>query len=80
NEQGPEGKTVSNITPARLKKMGDAELRDFLQTGMTADGDVTSETMGEVVTNTTSQLTAEDMAALIAYLRSIPPIESQKKN
>jgi mono/diheme cytochrome c family protein len=79
-EQGPEGKSVSNITPARLKKWGDAEIRDFLQTGMTSDGDVTSETMGEVVTNTTSQLVPADMAALIAYLRSIPPVESEKKN
>jgi mono/diheme cytochrome c family protein len=79
-EQGPEGKSVSNITPARLKKWGDAEIRDFLQTGMTSDGDVTSETMGEVVTNTTSQLAPADMAALIAYLRSIPPVESEKKN
>lgn len=79
-EQGPEGKSVSNITPARLKKWSDAEIRDFLQTGMTSDGDVTSETMGEVVTNTTSQLVAADMAALIAYLRSIPPVESEKKN
>ena len=78
--QGPEGKSVSNITPARLKTWGDAEMRDFLQTGMTSDGDVTSETMGEVVTNTTSQLVAADMAALIAYLRSIPPVESEKKN
>lgn len=78
--QGPEGKSVSNITPARLKTWGDAEIRDFLQTGMTSDGDVTSETMGEVVTNTTSQLVAADMAALIAYLRSIPPVESEKKN
>jgi len=80
SEQGPEGKSVSNITPARLKKWSDAEIRDFLQTGMTSDGDVTSETMGEVVTNTTSQLTPPDMAALIAYLRSIPPVESEKKN
>ena len=79
-DKGPEGKSVSNITPARLKKWSDSEIRDFLQTGMTSDGDVTSETMGEVVTNTTSQLTAEDMAALIAYLRSIPPVESEKKN
>ncbi len=79
-QQGPEGKSVSNITPARLKKWSDAELRDFLQTGMTSDGDVTSETMGEVVTNTTSQLVAADLAALIAYLRSIPPVESEKKN
>jgi mono/diheme cytochrome c family protein len=79
-QQGPEGKSVSNITPARLKKWSDAELRDFLQTGMTSDGDVTSETMGEVVTNTTSQLVAADLAALIAYLRSIPPVESEKKD
>jgi mono/diheme cytochrome c family protein len=76
--EGPEGKGVSNITPARLKKWSDAELRDFLQTGMTSDGDVTSETMGEVVTNTTSQLSPADLAALIAYLRSVPPVESEK--
>jgi mono/diheme cytochrome c family protein len=79
-DKGPEGKGVANITPARLKKWSDAEIRDFLQTGMTSDGDVTSETMGEVVTNTTSQLTPGDLAALIAYLRSVPPVESEKKN
>jgi mono/diheme cytochrome c family protein len=79
-DKGPEGKGVSNITPFRLKKMSDAELSDFLQTGMTSDGDVTSETMGEVVTNTTSQLTPGDLAALIAYLRSVPPVESEKKD
>jgi mono/diheme cytochrome c family protein len=77
--KGPEGKGVPNITPTRLKKWSDAELRDFLQTGMTADGDVTSETMGEVVTNTTSQLTPADLAAVIAYLRTVPAVESEKK-
>jgi mono/diheme cytochrome c family protein len=77
--KGPEGKGVANITPTRLKKWSDAELRDFLQTGMTADGDVTSETMGEVVTNTTSQLTPADLAAVIAYLRTVPAVESEKK-
>ncbi len=78
-DKGPEGKKVPNITPARLKKWSDAELRDFLQTGMTSDGDVTSETMAEVVRNTTSQLTAEDLAALIAYLRTVPAIEEPQK-
>ena len=78
--EGPEGKGVPNITPTRMKKWGDGELRDFLQTGMTSDGDVTNETMMEVVTNTTSQLTPADLAALIAYLRSIPPVEVEKKN
>lgn len=33
-----------------------------------------AETMGEVITNTTSRLTPADLAALIAYLRSLPPI------
>jgi mono/diheme cytochrome c family protein len=79
-DKGPEGKGVPNITPGRLKKWSDAEIRDFLQTGMTSDGDVTSETMAEVVTNTTSQLTPEDLAALIAYLRSIPALADEKKN
>jgi mono/diheme cytochrome c family protein len=78
-DKGPEGKKVPNITPGRLKSWSDAELRDFLQTGMTSDGDVTSETMAEVVRNTTSQLTAEDLAALIAYLRTVPAIEDEKK-
>jgi len=78
-DKGPEGKGVPNITPGRLKKWSDAEIRDFLQTGMTSDGDVTAETMAEVVRNTTSQLTPEDLAALIAYLRTVPAIEPEKK-
>jgi hypothetical protein len=36
--------------------------------------------MGEVVTNTTSQLTPADLAALIAYLRSVPAVEEPKKS
>lgn len=75
--QGPEGKGVANITPAKLKKWEDAELKDFLQTGITADGDVVAETMGEVIRNTTSLLTPQDLAAVIAHLRSLPPIADE---
>ena len=46
-------------------------------TGITPDGDVPAETMGEVIRNTTSQLTPEDLAALIAYLRSLPPLPDE---
>jgi mono/diheme cytochrome c family protein len=77
--KGPDGKRVANLTPTRLKKLSDTELKDFLQTGMTADGDVASEAMGEVVRNTTSQLTADDMAAVIAYLRALPPLEEEPR-
>jgi len=31
-----------------------------------------------VVRNTTSQLSAEDLAALMAYLRSLPALPSEK--
>jgi len=69
-----DGAGAPNITPARLKKWNDAELSDFLKFGLTPDGDVVGDTMGEVIRNTTSQLSQEDLAALFAYLRSLPPI------
>jgi mono/diheme cytochrome c family protein len=77
--KGPDGKGIPNLTPTRLKKLKDAELKDFLLTGITADGDVAAESMGEVVTNTTSQLTPEDLAALIAYLRTVAPLPEEPR-
>jgi mono/diheme cytochrome c family protein len=77
--KGPAGKSVANLTPAKLKKWDDNELREFLLGGITPDGDVTAETMGEVVRNTTSQLTPEDLAALIAYLRSLPALADEPR-
>jgi mono/diheme cytochrome c family protein len=68
-----------NLTPTRLGKKGDGELRDFLTTGLTADGDVPAKEMGEVITNTTSQLTPADLAAMIAFLRSLPPLPEDPK-
>jgi mono/diheme cytochrome c family protein len=78
-KQGPDGKRIPNLTPARLKKWDDGELREFLLSAMTPDGDVAGETMAEVVRNTTSQLTTADLAALIAYLRSIPPLPEEPR-
>ena len=75
----PDGATASNLTPARLKESSDAELRDVLTSGLLPDGDVLGEAMGEVVRNTTSQLTREDLDAIIAYLRSLPPLPSEPK-
>ena len=75
--KGPGGDRVPNLTPAKLKKWSDGELRDFLQTGLTPDGDVAAETMGEVIRNTTGELTPEDLAAMIAYLRSLPAVADE---
>ena len=78
--KGPEGKEISNLTPAYLKKKwGDKDLSEFLSTGLTPDGDVPAEAMGEVIRNTTGLLTPADLAAMIAYLRSLPAIEDEKK-
>jgi mono/diheme cytochrome c family protein len=77
--KGPEGKNVPNLTPTRLKKSSDKELQDVLKTALTPDGDVLADAMGEVVTNTTSQLTPADLDAMIAYLRSLPPLPEEPK-
>lgn len=70
---------ASNLTPTRLKKWSDGELRDILSSGLFPDGDVLGETMGEVVRNTTSQLAPDDLTALIAYLRSLPALPEEPK-
>jgi mono/diheme cytochrome c family protein len=77
--KGPEGKGVANLTPAKLKKWDDNELREFLLGGITPDGDVAAETMGEVIRNTTSQLTPVDLAAVIAYLRALPALPDEPR-
>jgi mono/diheme cytochrome c family protein len=72
--KGPEGKNVPNLTPTRLKKWSDGELKEFFVTGLTPDGDAPAEAMAEVINNTTSKLAPEDLAALIAYLRTLPAL------
>jgi mono/diheme cytochrome c family protein len=72
--KGPDGKNVSNITPAHLKKWSDKELKDYLTTGILPDGDVANKTMGEVIQNATSKLTSDDLGALISYLRTVTPV------
>jgi mono/diheme cytochrome c family protein len=68
-----------NLTPTKLKSWSDEGLRNFLTTGLTADGDVPAKEMGEVITYNTSQLTPADLNAMIAFLRSIPPLPEDGK-
>jgi mono/diheme cytochrome c family protein len=74
----PEGR-APNLTPTGLKKWSDEGLREFLRTGATPEGDATADVMYEVVRNTTSQLIAEDLDAVVAYLRSMPPLPEEPK-
>lgn len=77
--KGPDDKRIPNVTPTKLKQWSDAELKEFFLTGATPDGDAASGAMDEVIRNTTSQLTPQDLAALIAYLRSLPPVADEKR-
>ena len=78
--KGPEGKNIPNLTPTRLKKWGDGELKDFLTTGIYSDGDVPAEAMAEVIRNTTSHLTPADLSAMIAFLRVVPELPEEPKD
>lgn len=77
--KGPDGKQVPNLTPTRLKKWSDQELKYYLATGILPDGDVAAKTMADVIKNSTSQLTAADLEAIIAYLRSLPELADEAK-
>ena len=66
-----------NITSHRLHGVGawsDAELAQYLSTGHAAGRGSASGPMAEAVDLSLSQLTASDIAALVAYVRSIPAI------
>ena len=74
---GPEGGKVPNITPDEETGIGrwsDAEIMRVLETGMLPDYDVVGAGMGEVVRNSTSLLTPTDRAAIVDYLRTLPPV------
>ncbi len=63
-----------NITPAGLT-WSEGEIVAMLQSGFTPLFDVVGGEMAEVVSNT-SRLAPEDQAAIAAYLKAVPPVES----
>lgn len=71
----PEGEGwVPNITQKRLGGWSAKDIAYFLETGQTPDGDTAGGSMVRVIKNT-SQLPAEDRAAMAEYLKSLPPVE-----
>lgn len=75
--RGLDGKVIPNLTPAGLAKFTDEKLVKLLSSGVTPEGDVLSDEMDLVVRFTTSQLTNEDLASMIAYLRSLPAVPAE---
>ena len=70
--------STPNITQHRVDGIGRWSSRDieyFLDIGMLPDGDFSGGSMGAVIEDNTSKLTAEDRRAIATYLKSIPPHE-----
>jgi mono/diheme cytochrome c family protein len=81
NPDGPDGKSVPNITPDPQTGIGhwsEADITTLLKTGQTPEFDFIGGAMGEVV-KSTARLTEEDRRAIATYLKSLPAIPSPKK-
>jgi mono/diheme cytochrome c family protein len=71
----PEGEGwVPNITQKGLADWSEKDISYFLETGQTPEGDTAGGSMARVIRNT-SQLSAEDRAAMAAYLKSLPAVD-----
>lgn len=71
---GPNGK-VPNITssPHGIGDWSDGDVATALTIGMIPDGDFLGGEMGKIVTNGTAKLPPEDVAAIVTYLKALPP-------
>jgi mono/diheme cytochrome c family protein len=72
-DPGGEG-WVPNITQKGLGDWSQKDIAHFLETGEMPEGDSAGGLMVRVIKNT-SQLSAEDRAAIAEYLKSLPPVE-----
>jgi mono/diheme cytochrome c family protein len=75
----PEGEGwVPNITQKGLSAWSEAELADFLDSGVTPNFTSVSGPMERVIKNL-AQLSAADRKAMAVYLKSLPAIEGPKR-
>ena len=68
------------VVPHQQKEPEWRGSKEFLLTSTTPDGETAAGIMDEVIRNPTSQFTPADLAALIAYLRSLPPLPDEPRD
>jgi mono/diheme cytochrome c family protein len=76
-----EGWNAYNITGDRLSGIGAWSAQDlatYLSTGYAAEHGVASGPMAEVVELSTSRMTPSDIAAMVAYLKTVSPVSTKK--
>ena len=69
---------VPNITPAGIGDYSQRDIERILETGDMPNGDSVGGPMAAVVSET-SKLSAEDLGAIAAYLKSLPPVKGPKR-
>lgn len=69
---------VPNITQKGLGDWSEKDIVTLLESGDLPDGDRVGGAMVKVVRNT-AQLSADDRAAIAAYIKSLPPVEGPKQ-
>ena len=77
NPEGPDGKSVPNVTPHEGDGIGGWSASDLsyaLETGILPDYDVLGGAMSEVVRDSTGHLTPEDRTAIAEYVLSLEPL------
>jgi mono/diheme cytochrome c family protein len=80
--EGPEDSVIPNITPDRKTGIGRwrrSELIQYLENGMTPDGDFAGDLMAEFIDNGLRYLTSPDREAIAEYVLSVPPVEHAVK-
>jgi len=68
---------VPNITQKGIGDWSEKDIATMLETGDLPDGDRVGGAMVKVVRNT-AQLSADDRAAIAAYIKSLPPVDGPK--
>jgi len=68
---------VPNITPGGIGDYSQRDIERILETGDMPNGDSVGGAMAAVVSEI-SKLSAEDRAAIAAYVKSLPPVEGPK--
>lgn len=77
---GAEGDAVPNITPAPdtgIGRWNQDDLVQYLESGMTPDGDFAGGAMAEFIDNGLKHLTPSDREAIAAFVLSLPPVENE---
>lgn len=76
---GPEKSLVPNLTPDPETglKWTVPQIVEYLKSGTTPDFDFAGSLMADVIEHNTGKLTADDLAAIAIYLKSLPPVKNR---